>query len=1264
MRIIRPYGTSRSHTGGGALRRVLIDNTPERKEHPIPEFAVTHDELVIAQWISTIDKIARKPKEKNKPSPAQYALRTKLGKACWLKLIDGGHLPGAADEVRKEHLRNLWWFKIHPYPAGTQEPRRKDGKLPQWAEPKGRWYQAFAGDCEPEQIDPHKAGEIAARIEKHLYETEYRLASNAKPKRRGRIEARAESIAGNVLHLPEAPGVRPDRPAWRDADIKTYTERGDPAETIRAEAMALEKNNGRMSLPVAAKVLFEHWPKVFSDPATGVTMSVKEAMEKHPGPFALHQALKQCYRRLLKRARKDTGAQRKESELRGEKERGLSTLLPRNLEGALRLSRLQADNAELAELVRLGKVIHYEASRAAARDGATEGRPAEQDAADIGGPMADHPAAILTDWPNPEEVAGSSFWQSDGQAEIKRAEAFVRIWRHALVLAGLTLKDLVGAASDILGGKGARDEAVEALRTDPLKQAHFDRKRNVLFGEGVRIEDVRRQSPLHAVDQCELAEGLIDGAAKLRHAVFHFKGRRYFLDELAQLPARLKDGVKAAAQELLQDDAEGRTARLKAELDAVHVPKFLMQDRAVQVFALLAGEASAELPLPRFARVLERGRAWAEDKAAGIRLPEPANRRDLEDPARLCQYGVLKRIYERPFRSWLARRPAAAISGWYETAVARSSAAAREQNAKGDAIAAQVITARAAGLKPARDGDIVTFLFDLSRETASEMRVQRGYESDADKAREQAAFIDNLLRDVAVQAFSAYLTEANLNWALELKPGQAPAEPPLSSLDNVHAPAPVAEQEEWPAALYLLLHLLPVEAVGQLLHQLFRWNTAATRETKLPPQEENRRKRLEAAMTLYLDMHDAKFEGGKPLQEYGEFRKLFARETDLSRVFPEQAGEDIEGRVPKRGLREIMRFGHLPLIEAICGSRKIDERTITDVSRLETAPEGGESQIAQLQKRREELHDRWVKQKHLDQDGLRDYCATLADVAKHRHAANFVYLVDHVRAHRLVMAVLGRLVDYAGLFERDLYFVTLALLQRRVLRPADLLTKRGLRLLSQGRIISALEQQRGDSPLAADVGREIERHFNGVWARGKNIRNKLAHLDMLQGAHPSPSLTDWVNKTRELMAYDRKLKNAVSKSVIELLAREGIALHWTIKIGSDNHDLADAKLSSRCAGHLGNKMLKLKGADRRDKGQPIAERLHSDNLVAMIAKAFDGEPVPAVSILDDLSRVDWEASAAVKQPRRDRDQGGPQRPPSDREKYRHGSRDREYRPPR
>ena len=122
------------------------------------------------------------------------------------------------------------------------------------------------------------------------------------------------------------------------------------------------------------------------------------------------------------------------------------------------------------------------------------------------------------------------------------------------------------------------------------------------------------------------------------------------------------------------------------------------------------------------------------------------------------------------------------------------------------------------------------------------------------------------------------------------------------------------------------------------------------------------------------------------------------------------------------------------------------------------------------------------------------------------------------------------------------------------------------------------------------------------------IRNGLAHFNMLQGS-ATLDLTKAVNDTRRLMAYDRKLKNAVSQSIIEMLAREGLYLTWDMK----DHSLTNARVNVRQAVHL--------------EDQKIREDLHGEQFVKMVADLFGGEALPSK---DDVLSVNANESEPTR----------------------------------
>ncbi|MCY4555189.1 MAG: type VI-A CRISPR-associated RNA-guided ribonuclease Cas13a, partial [Chloroflexi bacterium] len=786
---------------------------------------------------------------------------------------------------------------------------------------------------------------------------------------------------------------------------------------------------------------------------------------------------------------------------------------------------------------------------------------------------------------------------SAGQAEIKRNEAFVRIWRGAGALAQRTLTDWADPDGDIdrdiLGGPEIK-KACGAEFNDGAYRA----KLPILFGSRAELFDDAEGPGI-----LRLA---LEGWTGLRNGSFHFKGRAGFARALR---TGLAGGEPSeAVAELVRMDAAERRARLLATLRAAHVEYCYAQEQLGALFDALANGAPAVSPLPRFRRVLARAEnAWRRGKFR-LRLPGPENRRDMEaSPGRLARYIVLKTLYERAFPRWLEAREAETLNGWIDRAADRATVAARHINKDEDA------AARMAGLVRLADGEgIADFTDRLAAQTASEYRVQRGYDSDPAVARKQAKHIEDLRCDVMGQAFEAYLADEarKLAWTMNDPPGGPLPDEKKASLETAAPPAEDAgaeAEEDWLARLYFLLHMLPVEAVGGLRHQLHKWSVLE----RAPDADVGA---VERILGLYLDMHDAKFEGGKGVVGAEALTDLFTSPAQFRRVCPEDGAGD-DGHVPWRGLREMLRFGGgEPRLMWAFREWPIGAGMVDGLEALEAT-------VAEAHKQREDLHAKWAGKKGFSRKDKDEYRAALETVVVHRHLAAHVQLVNHARLHRLAMAVLARLADYAGLWERDLYFTTLALIRLENGKPEDVFRSAGFKRLREGRIVDALKElkKNADGSESA-VETALQRLFGKGFLKGGgtvSVRRDLLHFNMLQRKANEPfNLTTAVNDTRRLMAYDRKLKNAVSRSIIELLAREGLDLAWEMK----DHKLAGAALESRQAVHLGGAKV--------DRG-PITEDLHGPEFTAMAAALFGGEARPAAGV-----------AATGRPDRRERKSGG------------------------
>lgn len=1169
MHIIKPYGRSHVEKGrSDGTRRVLRRRLDRKKQWDIEEFAQSHDELVIAQWISTIDKIAAKPAGKNGPPEEQRAFRERLGKAAWEFLEENGLLPGLSGPESKEHLSKLWRMKIAPYGTAQYKARRdKEGKDRPPPSPKGRWYDRFTGGADVANVD---AAKVARKIHEDLHVAEHRIGADV-PKRQGRVAARAQSIAVNVPRpgLPAYAGG--NEVGWTEDDRKAYARAGNVAQEVLLAAQQREAGTRRVTGSIAGAALFEHYARLFQGNG-GKPLSISEARECVPQLFNLHMAVKDCYSRILKHHKKDLKEHK-------DRRRRVSDLLPKTMDELFALVDRKGANRDLNALVRLGKVIHYESA----------------------GGAEDNPANVVQNWP--ADVTRSSFWTSDGQAKIKRNEAFVRVWRHVLALASRTLTDWADPKAKI----EQRIKDSDILLANPIELAtgelfdneNYGRKLDLLYGNRA---DFFKGGGDDAFQKTVLRLAL-QGIAELRHSSFHFKGLGGFANALSASELKVDANVLSAIRKLWETDVSGRAAQLLQTMRGAHCEFFLDESQNSELFSAISSVDPALIPLPRFIRILLRARdAWKGKDS--LHLPEPANRADLENLARLCQYASLKLVYERAFRTWLHKREAAILNGFIDRAVDHATAAARALNARGDKDRAEMIVAKAAGLgRLAAGDDVGTFFFNLSAETASEMRVQRGYDSDPDNAREQAGYIESLKCDVVALAFADYLKEAHFHFLLQLSPDAPKPETSLCNLDAMPVCEVDTRAENWQIVLYFLIHLVPVDETGKLLHQMRKWEILAGETAFTDPvrrQHAGRAKtgevqQVKQVLELYLDMHDAKFEGGAALTGTEEFKELFESGDLFNKVFPLQFGDD-DLRIPRRGLREIMRFGHLPALRHVFMTHPIKPAEVSEFFQAEELRDG-KSEIARQQERRESLHAKWTRNKtKFSGDDVRAYVEALSGVVRHRHLAAHVTLTDHVRLHRLLMTVLGRLVDYSGLWERDLYFVALALINEPGYRPEQVFAKDGLRFLGRGQIVEALRiRNRQQTRVAQAVADRLGHYFGTVWEQGNRevkIRNNFAHFNMLKSA---VDLTACANDARDLMAYDRKLKNAVSQSVSEILYREGLILEWTIEAVS--HHLGAATLKTRHARHLGNIR----------KPEEILENLHGDHFVKMVAALFGWE---------------------------------------------------------
>jgi len=1265
MRIIKPYGRSVIAKESLAERKIDLGGEPsgsKLKIYSVKELA-DNDKLVMAYWISVIDRIICKPIEPRKKQTEKEkqanqgaaASRAAIGDAAWeilqteLSAFQANSRYKTAKERTndQEKLRDIWQQKI----AALSSAKKQSNFFP-----RGRWYDIFAKDCNPFKISQGEADRIADKISKHLYQKAYKYNKSSQPvhqkpgadKRRkscGVLNDTLKSIAVNSLLNAEMHRRRL-MPIGENIWQEYCSKAGEFAAEIRNNILAAHDSDDKTK-PYHLSVMALRdivWPKVF-DKASDYNSAVK-GKNKHLLP--IHKAVKQVYKTILKEAvllhekQKETfpkGSAGRDAML-AERRAKLAGILPASNEAFYALLKNKQRNSEVNSLIRLGKVIHYTASKNKEYDETNS----------------------INNFPDKEAIENSPYWSSQGQTEIKQNEAFVRVWRRALVFAAHNLKNWVDPKgelrdkedreADILFSNFAYPEKLGYQDIAQSGRSHLEQKFALSFGDsGIAAKNAA------PVENRQILLLAWSGLKALRNSAFHFKGMGSFVNGIKGL-AGTAPGAAEFARELYNIDCGKRQERLKAVMQAAYFHLYfgISQIETIwQASALLSAEI---LPLPKLKSVLERAqKAWNRnikpqtDEKLSLILPPYSTPQEREaDEWALCQYNAAKILYENGFKTWLqnlSKNGSAELRRYIETALANTTSAARSMNAKKDEDG-EFVVAKAEKVLAAlpQSGTMEKFFAGLMSEITAEGRIQKQvYRNDPEKAQGFSAYLENLKCDVIAQAFSDYLSgiidKKDLFCARERKASEVQAGNVFSRLSPVKLKKP---EEEWEGILYFLLHFMPVEEAGGLRQQLKKWELAVDAgETK--GQREDERKLAQSvlkAFDLYIAMHDAQFletkddslaeklgsaqgKAAEILSEtYGDFYE--GGEADFCKIFMPAGGQKGIGTDPLlRELREMQRFGSRGLNELFRKlGPEIKKSQVAAWLDEERARRDGQG-IAQIQKEKIELHEQWIdnpkskdwfwfdavkKQWRLGVKA-KQYQLLVNKVTRHRQLTAQVTLQNYLRLHRLIMAVLGRLVDFSRLWERDLYFVLLARLYEKQQEgevkkqgylksqfrlKKDGLMKDGIYFLRSGQIVEAVKALK-DEMLRGEI--------NSVFGIGENdnsqifLRNYFAHLAMLSNekiAEEGIDLTQAVNKARRLMAYDRKLKNAVSKAVLDLLEREKIKLQWMkVEKTARGHDLAQADIHSDFAYHLKK--------SKTDKSQ-IKEPIYGDDYIHMLKSLF------------------------------------------------------------
>jgi len=350
---------------------------------------------------------------------------------------------------------------------------------------------------------------------------------------------------------------------------------------------------------------------------------------------------------------------------------------------------------------------------------------------------------------------------------------------------------------------------------------------------------------------------------------------------------------------------------------------------------------------------------------------------------------------------------------------------------------------------------------------------------------------------------------------------------------------------------YLLLKLLNYKEITELKGNLEKYQILSKNNIY--------EKELMLLNIVNLDNNKVKIENFKiSSEEIGKFIEKISRNKKIE-IFEElrnfekieNTGEyynvysDDKNIKNIRNLYNIKKYGMLSLLEKISEKTNycIKKKDLEEYSELRKQLEDEKTDFYKIQK---DLHYEYQKKyknfsKKNNTEDYEKYKKSIENIEKYVHLKNKIEFNELNLFQSLLLKILHRLVGFTSIWERDLRFRLIGEFPDEL----DIIeifnhNNRNNSVYKSGQICPKYEQF-----ISTHIEYQNNNKMKNIKFDDNNfIRNYIAHFNYLPT--PKYSILKMIEKLRELLDYDRKLKNAVMKSIKDILEEYGFKAEFVI----------------------------------------------------------------------------------------------------------------------
>ena len=345
---------------------------------------------------------------------------------------------------------------------------------------------------------------------------------------------------------------------------------------------------------------------------------------------------------------------------------------------------------------------------------------------------------------------------------------------------------------------------------------------------------------------------------------------------------------------------------------------------------------------------------------------------------------------------------------------------------------------------------------------------------------------------------------------------------------------------------YLILKLLNHKELTNLKGSLEKYQSAN--------KEEAFSDQLELINLLNLDNNRVTEDFELEADEIGKFLDFNGNKVkdrkELKKFDTKKIYFDGENIIKHRAFYNIKKYGMLNLLEKISNEAKY-KISIEELKNYSNK----KNEIEKNHTTQENLHRKYARprkdEKFTDED-YKKYEKAIRNIQQYTHLKNKVEFNELNLLQSLLLRILHRLVGYTSIWERDLRFrLKGEFPENQYIEEIFNFDNSKNVKYKNGQIVEKYinfykELYKDDTEKISIYSdkkvKELKKEKKDLY-----IRNYIAHFNYIPNAEVS--LLEVLENLRKLLSYDRKLKNAIMKSIVDILKEYGFVA--TFKIGAD-----------------------------------------------------------------------------------------------------------------